>query len=99
MSKKILFTGLIFLSFFTSFCQIISSQRKENLNINKFYKTSFSLNAPLDSVSIAIHSISMIDARPDSSAIGLIQIFKLDPRFIVTQRNFQTESEQFVNRY
>jgi hypothetical protein len=99
MLKRFFFTCSLYLLFATSFSQTISSQRKEDLKINKFYKTSVPINSPEDSVSIAIHSISIVDARPDSSAIGLVQIFKLDPRFIVTQRNFQLESEQFVNKY
>jgi hypothetical protein len=99
MLKRYICTGLFYLSFGTSFSQTISSQRKEDLNIEKFYETTFSINSPVDSVSIATHSISIIDARADTSAIGLIQIFKLDPRFIVTKRNFQAESEQFVNKY
>ena len=36
---------------------------------------------------------------PDSSAIGLIQIFKNDPRFITTHQNLQLESEKYVNKY
>jgi hypothetical protein len=99
MLIRVLLTGFFCICFVTSFGQTISTQRKEDLSIDKFYKTPVSINSPLDSVSIAIRSISVADARPDSSAIGLIQIFKLDPRFIVTQRNFQKESELFVNQY
>jgi hypothetical protein len=99
MLKGILFTGFIFLLFNTSFSQTISSQRKEDLNIKKFHKRTVSIDSPGDSVSIPIHSISIVDDRPDSMAIGLFQINKLDPQFIVTQRSFQVESEQYVSKY
>jgi hypothetical protein len=99
MFKRYIFIGITCFAFVKSYGQTISSQRKEDLNINKFYKTTVSLNSPSDSVSFAIHSISIVDARPDTSAIGLVQISKVDPRFIVTQRNFQVELEQFLNKY
>jgi len=99
MIKRFLFTGFICLLFNTSFSQTISSQRKEDLNIKKFHTTVVSLNSPEDAVSIPIRSISVVDARPDSSAIGLYQLFKMDPRFIVTQSGFRTESEQYIKNY
>ncbi len=99
MIKKYLFIGFICLLFNPSFSQTISSQRKEDLNIKKFHNTVVSLNSPEDVVSIPVHSISVVDARPDSSAIGFYQLFKRDPRFIVTQTGFRTESEQYIKKY
>jgi hypothetical protein len=99
MLKRFLFTGFICLLFNPSFCQTISSQRKEDLNIKKFHTTVVSLNSPEDTVSIPIRSISVVDARPDSAAIGFYQLFKRDPRFIVTQAGLRTESEQYIKKY
>jgi hypothetical protein len=99
MIKKFLFTGFICLLFNPSFSQTISSQRKEDLNIKKFHNTIVSINSPEDAVSIPIRSISVVDARPDSSAIGLYQVSKLNPRFIVTQSGLRIESEQYVKKY
>jgi hypothetical protein len=99
MIKRFLFTGFICLLFNTSFSQTISSQRKEDLNIKKFHKAVVSINSPEVTVSIPIRSISVVDARPDSLAIGLYQLFNRDPRFIVTQSGFRTESEQYINKY
>jgi len=99
MIKRFLFTGFICLLFNTSFSQTISSQRKEDLNIKKFHTTIVSLNSPEDAVSIPIRSISVVDVRPDSVAIGFYQLFKRDPRFILTQTGFRTESEQYINKY
>ena len=93
MLKRILFTGFSYLLFNSSFSQTISHQRKEDLNIKKFHQTVITFNSPEDYISIPIHSISVVDARPDSSAIGLYQLFKLDPRFIVTPASFGTETE------
>jgi hypothetical protein len=99
MIKRFLFTGFICLLFNPSFSQTISSQRKEDLNIKKFHTTVVSLNSPENAVSIPIRSISVVDARPDSAAIGFYQLFKRDPRFIVTQTGFRTESEQYIKKY
>ena len=99
MLKKFLFTGFFYLLFNSSFCQTISRQRKEDLNIKKFHKTVISINSPEDYISIPIHSISVVDERPDSSAIGLYQLFKLEPRFIVTQAGFHTETDQYIKKY
>jgi hypothetical protein len=99
MIKIFLLTGFICLLFYPSFSQTISSQRKEDLNIKKFHNTVVSINSPEDAVSIPIRSISVVDARPDSSAIGLYQVSKLNPRFIVTQTGFRTESEQYIKKY
>lgn len=99
MLKRVLFTGFIYLLSNTSFSQTISSQRKEDLNIKKFHKAVISINSPEDYISIPINSISVVDARPDSSAIGLYQLFELDPRFIVTRESFRTETDQYIKKY
>jgi hypothetical protein len=99
MLRGVIITAIFCLWFAASFSQIISTQRKEDLSISKFHKATVSIPPPGDSVSIPIHSISVLDARPDSSAIGLYQIFDLDPRFIVTGKNFRSEAELFVNKY
>ena len=99
MLKRFLFTGFFYILFITSFSQTNSSQRKEDMNIKKFHRAAVFINFPEDSVSIPISSISVVDARPDSSAIGLYQIFTLDPRFMVTPGNFREKSEQYIKKY
>jgi hypothetical protein len=99
MLKKFLFTGFVYLLFNTSFSQTISHQRKEDLNIKKFHQAVVSINPPEDFISIPVNSISVVDARPDSSAIGLYQLFKLEPRFIVTPAGFGTETDQYIKKY
>lgn len=99
MLKILFFTTVFLLLFYTSFSQTLSSQRKEDLNIEKFHHAVVSINSPDDFISIPVHYISVIDARPDSSAIGLFQLFKLAPRFIVTAGSFGTETEQYINKY
>ena len=99
MIKRFLFTGFLYLLFNASFSQTISHQRKEDLTIKKFRQSVISINSPENFISIPIHSISVVDARPDSLAIGLYQLFKLDPRFIVTPANFRTETEQYIRKY
>ncbi len=99
MLKKFLFTGLFYLLFIVSFSQTISHQRKEDLSIKKFHQAVISINSPEDFISIPVNSISVVDARPDSSAIGLYQLAKLDPRFIVTPAGFGTETDQYINKY
>ena len=99
MLKRFFFTGFLYLLFNSSFSQTISRQRKEDLNIKKFHKTVISINSPEDYISIPVNSISVVDARPDSSAIGLYQLFKLEPRFIVTPAGFRTETDQHIKKY
>ena len=99
MLKKILFTGFFYLLFNSSFSQTISRQRKEDLNIKKFHQAVISINSPEDYISIPVNSISVVDERPDSSAIGLYQLFKLEPRFIVTLASFGTETDQYIKKY
>jgi hypothetical protein len=99
MIKRFLYTGFICLLFKASFSQTISSQRKEDLNIKKFHTTIVSINSPEEAVSIPIRSISVVDARPDSAAIGFYQVFKQNPRFILTKTGLRTESEQYINKY
>lgn len=99
MLKTVLTPGFACLLLSTSVGQTISSQRKEDLNIKKFDKAYAFVNPPEDSVSIPICSISVVDARPDSSAIGLYQLFKLEPRFIVTKQGFKTVAEQYLRKY
>ena len=99
MLKKFLFTGFFYLLFNSSFSQTISHQRKEDLNIKKFHKTVISINSHEDYISIPVNSISVVDERPDSSAIGLYQLFKLEPRFIVTKAGFGAETDQYIKKY
>jgi hypothetical protein len=99
MLKRFLFTGFLYLLFNPSFSQTISRQRKEDLNIKKFHQAVISINSSDDNISIPINSISVVDARPDSSAIGLYQLFKLEPRFIVTPAGFGTETDQYIKKY
>src|SRR5579862_1745480 len=99
MLKRVLSTGIFYLLFYTTFGQTISSERREDMNIKKFHKAVFILNTPKDSVSIPIRSISVIDARSDSSAIGLYQFAKLNPHFIITQGSFRAETEHYINKY
>ena len=99
MLKRFLLTGFLYLLFNSLFSQTISRQKKEDLNIKKFRQSVISINSPEAFISIPVHSISVVDARPDSSAIGLYQLFKLDPRFLVTQASFRTETEQYIKKY
>ncbi len=99
MLKRFLFTGFFNIFFAISFSQTISSQRKEDMNIEKFHNAPVYINSPEDFVSIPIHSISIVDARPDSSAIGLYQLFDLQPSFIATSGSFRAKSEQYIKKY
>jgi hypothetical protein len=99
MLRRFLFTGFICLLFNTSFSQIISSQRKEDMNIKKFRNAPVYINFPDDFIAIPINSISVVDARPDSSAIGLYQLSDLHPKFIVTPGSFQLKSESYIKKY
>jgi hypothetical protein len=97
--KTFFFTGFICVLFYASFSQTISSQRKEDMNIKKFHKAAVFINSPEDSVSIPIHSISVVDAMADSSAIGLYQLFDLEPRFMVTPGGFRAAAESYLKKY
>ena len=99
MLKKFLLAGFFYLLFNSSFSQTISHQRKEDLNIEKFHQAVISINSPEDYISIPVNSITVVDERPDSSAIGLYQLFKLEPRFIVTPASFGTETDQYIKKY
>ncbi len=99
MLKTVLSAGFVCLLFNTLFGQTLSTQRKEDLNIKKFDKAFVFVHSPEDSVSIPIHSIYIVDARPDSSAIGLYQLFALEPTFLVTQKSFRETAEQYIHHY
>jgi hypothetical protein len=78
----------------------IPQLRKSDYDIKKFDIVHVELKSSNKRIQhVHINSIHIVDARPDTLAIGLAQNYDQAPYFISSLHGFSTNAEQFVNDY
>jgi hypothetical protein len=74
--------------------------RKADYDIQKFNIVHIELKSTNKIIQhVPIGSIQIVDARPDTQAIGLAQNYDQAPYFISSRHDFSTDVEKFVNDY
>jgi hypothetical protein len=80
------------------FGQIPLPYRSENLKINGFSKKIVEIISLKDPIYLQnIGSIEVVDARPDTIAIGLASLNNKKPFFVVSEGAFAYDAQQFLN--
>ncbi len=83
-----------------TFCQVSIPHRKEDLDIDRFNNKTIEIGLPGNSMNLQhFHSVRIVDARPDSLAIGLAQKGSHSPFFIVTPGSFSNDVEEVIRYY
>ena len=91
-------TGSLLLS--KAFSQIPLPHRKEDLEINKYNIKSIEIPAPENRIHLAqLRCVYIMDARPDTLAIGLAQKGSHSPFFITTNNEFSSDVKIFTDKY
>ena len=80
--------------------QVPLPHRKVDIDIEKFNLKTISITAQDKKINLSsLAAIHIVDARPDTSTIGLAQNYNQKPYFINTSNYFSMEVGQFVNGY
>ncbi|PWT70612.1 MAG: hypothetical protein C5B59_19580 [Bacteroidetes bacterium] len=83
-----------------SIAQVALPHKKVDLDIEKFNIKTIRITAADKKINLpSLSSIHIVDARPDTSSIGLAQNYNQKPYFINTSGYFSAEAGQFVKDY
>jgi hypothetical protein len=97
MKKTVLFTLAANFLYSVIFSQIPLPHRTENHKISEFNKRTVELVSLKPLIDLHhIKEIEVIDARPDTLAIGLAQKTSHQPFFLVSDGHFADEAQQFL---
>ncbi|HLK28974.1 MAG TPA: hypothetical protein VKT28_10340 [Puia sp.] len=100
MMKKLILILLIIESANTSVAQTSNSFRKEDYDIKQFKKKQIEISIPKSTIQLSeVSSIEIVDARPDTSAIGFMQRGFKKPVFVILHEGLRNEMQSFVNKY